>query len=223
MKADTFDRQLLFATLRIEAQSNVGSGFIFRHHWAEDRSGPFLITNKHVVAGTREGRLTFTLTDQSNETGGPSLGESTSATLGDNAWKWTGHPSANVDVAALPLAPVLNHLSEIGKTPYYRSIPPSMIPEQDSLEDLQAVEEVLFVGYPSGIYDQRNNLPIARNGITATPVFVDYEGKPIFLIDASVFHGSSGSPVFTWSPSTKIIRSLSGRNSVFFLGILSSA
>jgi hypothetical protein len=38
--------------------------------------------------------------------------------------------------------------------------------------------------------------PIARRGWTATPVALDYSGKPMFLVDAPVFVGSSGSPVF---------------------------
>jgi hypothetical protein len=43
-------------------------------------------------------------------------------------------------------------------------------------------------------------LPISprffRRGMTATPPQLDYCGRPTFLIDASVFGGSSGSPVF---------------------------
>ena len=49
-----------------------------------------------------------------------------------------------------------------------------------------------------GIYDKKNLIPIARKGITATPILLDYEGKPKFLIDGSVFPGSSGSPVFLY-------------------------
>ncbi|TFD74495.1 hypothetical protein E3T48_13320 [Cryobacterium fucosi] len=58
------------------------------------------------------------------------------------------------------------------------------------------VNTVTFIGYPNGLYDSASLLPIVRQGYAATAMNVDYEGKPTFLIDASVFPGSSGSPVF---------------------------
>src|SRR5437763_136516 len=36
---------------------------------------------------------------------------------------------------------------------------------------------------------------IPGGGVTANPLQADYDGRPVFLIDASVFPGSSGSPV----------------------------
>ena len=129
----------------------------------------------------------------------PLMGKSTSVTLSGGAWRWIGHTSEEVDVAALPLAPIVKHLSEKGDTPFYKTIQTNIIPGQDALENLDAVEEIVFVGYPSGIYDRVNNLPITRRGSTATPISVDYEDKPIFLIDASVFQGSSGSPVLIYA------------------------
>ena len=64
---------------------------------------------------------------------------------------------------------------------------------------------------------------MARKGITATPPNLDYNGKPIFLIDASVFPGSSGSPVFLynvggWRSRTALVAG----DRVIFLGVLSS-
>ncbi|MFF1604205.1 hypothetical protein ACFVYV_43470 [Streptomyces mirabilis] len=38
-----------------------------------------------------------------------------------------------------------------------------------------------------------------RRGITATPLALDMEGAPAFLVDGSVFGGSSGSPVFLFN------------------------
>ena len=72
--------------------------------------------------------------------------------------------------------------------------------------ELDSLEDVVFVGYPSGIYDSVSLLPIARRGTTATPVAVDYRGLPAFLIDASVFPGSSGSPVFLAQTGVTMVR-----------------
>jgi len=49
-------------------------------------------------------------------------------------------------------------------------------------------------------WDRKNLLPILRTGTTASPVAVDFEGSPTFLMDASIFPGSSGSPVFVYNP-----------------------
>ena len=152
------------------------------------------------------------------------MGKSTSVTLSGGAWRWIGHTSEKVDVAALPLAPIVKHLSEKGDTPFYKTIQTNIIPGQDALENLDAVEEIVFVGYPSGIYDRVNNLPITRRGSTATPISVDYEDKPIFLIDASVFQGSSGSPVLIYdngSWRSRDGRLMSGQR-LLLLGVLGS-
>ena len=63
------------------------------------------------------------------------------------------------------------------------------------LSSVDAVEEIIMIGYPNGLWDSTNNMPIVRRGITATNISFDYNGKKEFLIDAACFPGSSGSPV----------------------------
>ena len=53
-----------------------------------------------------------------------------------------------------------------------------------------------MVGYPIGLWDNVNNRPLFRRGVTATDPKVNYQGKPMFLIDCACIQGSSGSPVF---------------------------
>jgi hypothetical protein len=58
--------------------------------------------------------------------------------------------------------------------------------------------------------------------MTATPLVVDFENTPRFLIDASVFGGSSGSPVFVFNPG---MYSLKGGGTVLgsrllFVGVI---
>ena len=60
---------------------------------------------------------------------------------------------------------------------------------------ISSIEDILMIGYPDGMSDSKNNLPIVRRGITATDYKIDYEGEKEFLIDASIFKGSSGSPI----------------------------
>lgn len=75
----------------------------------------------------------------------------------------------------------------------------ALIPSTEDLADLGAIEDVIMVGYPIGLWDSINNQPIIRRGSTATHPAMDYEGRREFLIDAACFPGSSGSPVFLYN------------------------
>ncbi len=73
---------------------------------------------------------------------------------------------------------------------------PHNIPKDDS--DIVTGCEIRFVGYPAGNIDSIHFTPIVRVGALATPLRLDFSGQPKFLIDASVYHGSSGSPVIIY-------------------------
>lgn len=117
------------------------------------------------------------------------------------------------------------HSTGCGDGLLFTNLPTSDFPDPRTIGNLDALEEIAFAGFPNGIYDRANNLPIVRRGTTATPAYLDYEGNPVFLIDASVFPGSSGSPVFIYSTSPWVDRSgdtnIGGRR-FMFLGVLSS-
>lgn len=49
------------------------------------------------------------------------------------------------------------------------------------MNKLDAMEDVIMVGYPVGLWDSVNNRPIFRRGITATDPKVDFEGKKNFM------------------------------------------
>lgn len=72
------------------------------------------------------------------------------------------------------------------------------------MEELSAVEEILMVGYPNGLWDSVNNYPLIRRGITASHPAVDFEvdGVPTTVVDAACFPGSSGSPVILHNVGT---------------------
>jgi hypothetical protein len=61
---------------------------------------------------------------------------------------------------------------------------------------------VTLVGYPNGFYDQTNALPVWQTGSVASEPEIDFEGKPLFLIDVSAVPDMSGAPVFAISYGT---------------------
>lgn len=200
MKTDSMSQQILFCTVRIESSnstsSSIGTGFLFRYTLPDGREVPYLVTNKHVVDGFDIGKIRFTLAKDEGNGPIPAFGEYYEKKFDSFSHLWLRHDDPNVDIAIMPLGPYLQELSNLDKKLFTIGIPKEAIPNRDVIEEFDAMEDIVFVGYPNGLWDSKNNLPIIRKGITATPINIDFEGKPIFLIDASVFPGSSGSPVF---------------------------
>ena len=90
--------------------------------------------------------------------------------------------------------------------------------------ELSIAENVYFIGYPDNRFDVQNNLPLIRQGMIASHPKYDYNGDPVFIIDAQVFPGSSGSPVYidlTYEniKNGKIV--LSPKKDIKLLGIVS--
>lgn len=199
MKIKTIAEQLFFTTVRIDTIAanggkGAGTGF-FCSHKVAGVDYLFIVTNKHVVMGMHEGCFSFL----KQADGLPSLGDGFTLNIGPQDWPnmWFGHPDQNVDIAICPLVPLLNFVKQQhGTDLFFRTVDTSMIPTSKQVAELDAVESVTFIGYPNGVWDSKNLLPVARRGTTASPIEVDFEGTPRFLIDASVFGGSSGSPVF---------------------------
>lgn len=217
--------KLLFNTVRIEAKLKDGSqisgtGFFF-DYTIEEQPFYFLVTNKHVIENTDQANLVFNI--QVN--GKPAFGKTFCLNITDFETAWFSHPNKNIDIAIMKFAPVLNFLDEKGIQIFFQPFNQSLIPSEKVIkEEIDAVEDIIFIGYPNNIYDRKNLIPIVRKGITATPFSVDFEGEPIFLIDASIFPGSSGSPVFlydrgSYSPKGKVL--IAGSR-IFFLGVITS-
>lgn len=91
--------------------------------------------------------------------------------------------------------PLREEAQRLNKPIFNIALDSKLILSDNALEDLSAVEDILMVGYPIGLWDEINNLPLIRRGITATHPAVDFCGSSIGVIDAACFPGSSGSPV----------------------------
>jgi hypothetical protein len=97
------------------------------------------------------------------------------------------------------IQPFLDALAAVGKRPFYINLSQGIIASAEALASLDPIEDITMIGYPNGIWDEVNNLPIVRRGITATSASGKHQGKSEFLIDAACFPGSSGSPVFIYN------------------------
>ncbi|MGI0014734.1 MAG: S1 family peptidase [Nitrososphaera sp.] len=210
-------------------KGGTGTGFFYRFS-GEDYAYPVLITNKHVLK---------------NQEGGAAVeGEFILSRIGENGNRlhishvpigfhgyadgWIPHPVDGIDLCVLPLAPWLEVMEERAIKPFivYNDI--SSLPTKEQYNSFSPMEKITMVGYPDGIWDQVNNLPIVRYGYTATAANIDYNGQEVFLIDAAVYPGSSGSPVYLYDESVKLTKKseaenvISQKTRIHLLGVASA-
>lgn len=210
-------KDLFYNTLKIKTDMGSGTGFIF--DFTTDGSYPCLVTNKHVIYQkneidgsekfAQEGYLNFHLTD----------GKNYSVKI-SNFYHEFKFNKQNIDLCFLPLNNSINFVNQqfvnvlqpqqslSFQTPsmHYPPLQPSVKVSYNYINSshlvnfntIEPIQEILMVGYPIGLSDEVNNLPILRKGITASHIGADFQGKNEFLIDAACFPGSSGSPVFIY-------------------------
>lgn len=190
--------ELVHSTVRILAfqengESSSGTGYVYLFCEAEGRNVPCIVTNKHVLRDAAHAVFNLTLRA---EDGSADIGRHEAVTVHGLNELCIPHPDNTVDLVALPIGAVLNAASKKGSAYHFVALNRPLIPGKELLATLSPMEEIVMIGYPNGIWDQKHNLPIIRRGITATHARLPLNGKPEFLIDAACFPGSSGSPVF---------------------------
>jgi hypothetical protein len=199
-----------------------GTGFfwLIKH---DDMNVLALITNKHVISGADAIQVTChrsLLTEHGPAPSGDLI--ECNLKLGEGAI--LDHPDPEIDLCAINFTPTQNYAERIGKPIYYARPMPDTIPDGEQWNDFDAIVDVLMIGYPRGISDEVNNLPIVRRGITATPLSRLYNGRPEFMVDMACFPGSSGSPVFVSDLNGYLDRARNtfvfGDHRVFFVGVL---
>jgi len=225
---ETIFENLLFSTIKInvkylDGKEGSGTGFIFGYEIGKDKLANFIVTNKHVIENSEYGELLFHV-QKINERSAL-LGKSLTIQMDEFEKGWVKHQNGDIDIAVMAITEkMIDNIRTEDKDIFYISIPNSIIPTEDELRTkVDAIEDVIFIGYPKGIYDRKNLMPIVRKGITATPIAIDFEGKPQFLIDGSVYPGSSGSPVFICNIGSYPLRGgMVVGNRIIFLGVLSA-
>lgn len=188
----------LFSTVRletVEADGATGSAtaFFFQDTLSEGRPS-YLVTNKHVIVGQDRIRARFHLST-GKERRRFSGASSSWIEIVDPASVWSHHPDPEIDLCALRVRD-LKRLAE-GQLEDLFFSPIGGAGNGDAAQEARfpAILQVAMVGYPIGLWDTANNLPIIRRGTTATHPNVDFEGRPEVVIDMACFPGSSGSPV----------------------------
>lgn len=218
MDIQDISTQLMYTTVpifskNIDGTQSSGTGFIYSIIESENVTIPLIITNYHVLEKTKEGFVELHLAE------GDMPSKTSIRVKFDNSV--IKNKLGELDLVAIPLASTLYDLYKKNIKVFYRTVSADMIPNRNQLEELAAIENITFIGYPNGLYDEVNKMSIVRQGITATPIWNSFKGKEEFLIDAGVFPGSSGSPVFIYNRGTFPIKDgIAAGNRLIFVGIL---
>ena len=224
----SLSNQHMLNTVRILAQRknglrSVGTGFMHKFCEIGGEAIQCVVTNRHVIAESVSCELVFR-SRKLDATDAPVVPSTIRFEEGFEE-RWFKHPDDHADLAVLPISNEFRQMLQNGYTPLFKATQLSQLVNDDTAAKLNAVEEILMVGYPNGLWDTKNNLPIARRGITASPVSVDWNGRNEFLIDCSVYPGSSGSPIYLFSPSgTRLSpeHKLLPTNQIVLLGVVKS-
>lgn len=167
MRAETLAEQLFFTTCHLKAQSKAqewtGTGFMYK---VQTDKGPvdFMVTNKHVLQDAEVLEVLFVGADGK---GAPLLGQPARFRVPlDRDNNWFGHRDPEVDVAVVPFSGVLQEMRAHGQQPFVVSVGPeiclgSAVPPIET----DALESVTFLGYPQGIFDAANFLPVESRDV----------------------------------------------------------
>lgn len=189
---------LSFASLVILPHFNdtvlgTATGFILSY-----KENDYLVTNWHVITG------------RNPETGKP-LDQATAAIPNSiyvwyhhqqekNVHKWIGYKDNlfNQDGNKLWLEHEMGRQVDVAILPITLRQGANKMAYTLNLKDMELIinpsDPVSIIGFPMG-KSSVGNFPIWKTGHVATEIDIDYDQKPIFLIDATTRAGMSGSPV----------------------------
>lgn len=197
-----------------------GTGFFYRFAMSVG-DVVCLVSNKHVLKDRPWIDIGFA---QHSADGRRALGPSTNIRVPAGELPVIGHPDPDVDLAIMPVNPLVDHLKAQGLNPFVLSLDSGACITPDRAESLNAATDVIMVGFPNGLMDEANNLPVVRRGSLATPYRANYAGNRDFVIDIAAFGGSSGSPIFAFfngmeaTPQGMVM----GGQSFYLIGVLHS-
>lgn len=178
-----------------------GTGFYFARK-KKDENILFLVTNYHVLTGSApsEGkppigdRISFQFhRDADNPSDVKTINLPLFGNTGRPLWiSSTDFPDADMSVIPLP-TPTYDGCAVHGISAEWAT--------SGSLK-VRPTSNVTLIGYPYGYYDTTNALPIWKTGNVASEPDIDFDGKPLIVVDISAFPGMSGAPAFAFAYGT---------------------
>lgn len=220
-----FNKQHLKAIVLIEKQlpenkfQSIATGFLIGFATNKEEADLskklyriFLLTNRHVFSGQQQLWVRFDKKDSQNTMRFP-----IQLRVGEEI-KWLAHKDEKVDLAMLTINP--DFLNSNGVDWSFINEETFAYPEKFNDIGIELGDDIFLAGFPLGIAGNERNYAIVRSGSIAR---VDQEiinSLKSFLIDATVFPGNSGGPVFL-KPEMVSLVNTKAVGSVFLIGVVS--
>ena len=183
----------------------------------------YLVTNRHVVIDEAKSHKPEALRLKLH-TDARDLTKNVDRTIplyNNGKARWHAHkdyPKVPVDVAVIEMERKQLEGTAITKLSSSSFLPTDKYPVAPG-------EDVIVLGFPRGLSDTKHNLGLLRNALISSAYGVQFQGVPMFLVDANLHPGMSGSPVMT-KPRTMVPSksgfTISQTPVTFFVGIFSS-
>jgi hypothetical protein len=250
----TIDQKLVGVTTIVECTysgglTSKGSGFFYTEISKEGTSPAnkesggawhkieevWLITNRHVVLlkkkldnGGEEELIPDSFTFCIREViGGKIEWMPIKLSKNDLLTRMKLHPDKSVDVIAIPIEDLQTKLILENKNRKFiiaGDLSNNNLPSENP-QTIEATSDIVVCSYPYDFYDKVNKFPIIKSGIVASAWGSYFNGRPVFLIDAQLFPGSSGGLVLS-KPVDMVLKNgkiMTAKDKQYvFLGIYSS-
>lgn len=172
----------------------------------------FMLTNRHVFSGQDRLWVRFDKKDAQNTARFP-----IQLKVGEEI-KWLAHKDEQVDLAMLTISPDFLNNNAVDWSFINEEV--FAYPEKFNEIGIELGDGIFLAGFPLGISGSERNYAIVRSGTIAR---IDQEivgSTKSFLIDATVFPGNSGGPVFLKPESASLVNT-KAVSSIYLIGVVS--
>jgi len=195
-----------------------GTGFFFLFQTTQGKV-PAIVTTKHVI--DKAITITFIFLE-ADGSGFPLYEQQQKVTINRKELLIIYHPETNVDLAIIPINPLLDYFQKRKINISYHAMDETVIPNDSIMQTLNPIEDLTMMAHPVGLNAELKGKPIVVKGITATPLFLNYDHQQEFLMSGSMYDGCSGAPVLLYQTNYSNRYDapiISGRQRMFLVGI----
>lgn len=200
-----------------------GSGFFYFEYAKDDgkQQGPhwvavehmYVVTARHVIQPKRLEQLSefrYALRESSGDHVNWHVMKLTAKELGQRLHLCRNERAdvAVVEVGDTISAETVRLVAEKAQLLNFSGVSSTKFPGKSVLQ-AQPGDDVLVIGYPKGIFDRFNKLPVLKTGVLNTPIGTHFNGLDAFLLDFKYYAGSSGSLII--SKPTRLAYDKDGR------------
>lgn len=180
-------------TARIQANTGaVATGFFYMFATNDERGFiPTLLTNRSVLEGATELEVALQIKEPHDIEFDEVIFD-----LNKLAQNIVVHPDESVDLAAVRITPIIKFIEKKGFQSSIHFLDEGILPTPQ--DEFKAMEDVAVIAYPNSVNELGEHEAFISCGMTTTGIDQTYRGEAKFLVNAIMYPGYAGGPVFTY-------------------------